>query len=165
MSQFTILFPPNLFIMNKNKYLTLLVGLLVVLNVLVLSFVVLKKPHRPNFPPERHPLEKDLLHRMKLGDDQLATLEKSKETYKAKSRNLHQELNEVSIQYYSANIEDSVRENAHRKIIDLTDEIYQVNLDHFEELRSLCTPSQIEIMEEFIEALIRRKDRRPPQRR
>lgn len=151
--------------MNKNKYLSILVGLLVLLNIVVLGYIFLNNPHKPKSPPDRHPMEKDLLARLNLKADQIKILENSKDQYIEQSRQLNEKLNETSIRYYNANIEDSIRIELHDEILDLTDKIYQVNLKHFDELRSLCSPDQIEIMEEFIEALIRRKRHRHPRRK
>lgn len=142
-----------------------MVGLLLILNIIVLSFLAFRKPPGINFHPEHHPLEKDLLDNLGLSQDQLNAFEESKENYKQKSRMLNEELNNTSIQYYKASIGDSTRVNIHTDIMNLTDKIYQTNLEHFDELRGLCTPNQIEKMEEFIGALIKGRDARPPRRK
>ena len=142
-----------------------MVGLLLILNIIVLSFLAFRKPPRPGLHPQNHPMEKDLLENLELSEEQQNAFEKSKDNYIQKSKLLNEDLNNTSIKYYSASIDDSTRVVIHNDILDLTDKIYQTNLEHFDDLRSLCTPRQIEKMEEFINTLIKRRNVRPPRRK
>lgn len=151
--------------MNKNKYLTILVGLLASLNIAILCFIMFQKPPKHNFRPDRHPKEKDLLHDLGFNEDQVIAFEESKEQYILESRQLNKELNIASKKYYQADTKDSIRAILHKDIMRLTDNIYKVNLKHFDDLRSLCAPNQKNKMEEFVTALVDRKSRNHPKRK
>lgn len=142
-------------------------GLLVLLNIMILSFIFLGKSnngfrrdmHRPPPPGER------MNERLGLNDDQKEIFESSRQKHIEFVKNLSQELEEASLAYYLHESKDELKDSLFADVILITDKIYKANDTHFNEVRSIFTDKQQPEMERFMSSiLMRRGSRRMPER-
>ena len=147
--------------MNKTKTLSILVGILVVLNIALLVFLLFgraKGPKRGGHHGKGKP-SRFIQKTFDFDEKQMAQFDQSKESHFENLRELHSELSQLSESFYliDRNEDSSKSDSLMSEINSLNQEIYMRNLKHFEEVRSICTPDQVDGMEAFIKELVKRQ--------
>lgn len=144
--------------MNKIKTLKIIIGLLLMINLGLLSFFFIRKG-----PPHHHGSDKgkaQIKKTFNFDDNQMIAFEESRAEHKDKSKTLTRNLHEVSKVYYST--ADKVKQAALLdSITTISRQIYLANDEHFSDIRTICRPDQEKHMGKFINTLINRKGRKP----
>ncbi len=142
--------------MNKTKLLGLLVGLLVLLNVAILSYLFLNKqdnrPPRGPHNPEMRAMR--IIERFDFDDTQIALFEKSKDKHVEKSKELYKQLEEASVAYYNHSEINATKDSLYAQVESITQLVYKANDIHFNEVRKICNQEQLSKMDEFIKSLV-----------
>lgn len=149
--------------MNKIKFLSILVGLLIALNIVVLSFLFVgeRGPHdRPDKGPKISIYEK-----FAFTDNQKELFDISRAKHMEQSKNLARQLEDISIAYYRIKADNQVKDSLYSSIVSISQKIYEANDNHFNEIRKICTVDQLPEMDEFIKGLIRGKGHRGNRRK
>ncbi len=157
--------------MNKEKLLTILVFILVILNIGTLAYVTIRqKPHHNEKRMGKQLHDKNNAKFQKLlgfDEAQMKAFRKSKETHKGKVHELNRILSQSSKEFYHK-IEQYNSQNQDvliNKIDSINHLIYAANSDHFQELRIICTEDQLPQLHKFIDHLLVNKGRQNPSRR
>lgn len=145
--------------MNKEKLLTVLVVLLLILNLVLLGVFMFAKggpPERQGPPPTGERL--GVSEMFDFNENQMAEFEKSRRRSMDKMRNLDSKLAQLSTEYYIGSTKDDFTEKDFllEEINKVNNEIYSTHAAHFADLKALCEPDQISKLELFIKDLISR---------
>jgi len=151
--------------MNKVKFLSILVGLLIALNIIILGFLLLKKDANRRVERPRMGNENMIPEQFGFDENQLLEFEKTREEHKESSKALNRQLVDVSMKYYNTLATDTMRIAYQSEVLDITKRIYEVNSKHFDDIRSICNEDQLSNMEHFISTLVNKRERRPAHRR
>lgn len=151
--------------MNKTKLLTTLVVALVVLNIVILLFMFLgrgKGHHRPPHDNMNQEGPHGVFDHSILGydDQQLVSFEKSRTLHHSQIDSLLQLLDTKSNDYYKSILDQTTHDRTIliSEIDSINHQIYRVNLEHFESLKSICRPDQLGNLEIFISHLLKQND-------
>ena len=144
--------------MNKVKVLTILVGILFVLNLglMYMSFFGLKSDNKgpgPGFGQENA----DLFIKSRFGfdEDQMKSFKESKSTHGKSLRPVNKQLQELSRSYYlSYDKDNEIQDSILSEIQKLDVEIYKINSRHFAEVALICTEKQKPELNNFIRSLV-----------
>lgn len=141
--------------MNKIKLLSIVVGLLVLLNVIVLSFLFLGMNNHPNQgPPNREGTRNSLIEKFGFDENQINLFEISRTKHMELSRSHSKQLEEASIAYYNSSASNEIRDSLYSNVESMTQKTYKANSTHFEDVRNICTPEQLPEMDNFIKGLL-----------
>lgn len=149
--------------MSSNALLKVAVAVLIVLNLGLMLTMILNRPQSP--PDKLDNLIKPSSFEDRLGFDneQKAAFEVSRTTHLNAMQRLKPLLTDASIAYYTAEgsteLLDSLFDIADR----YNDSIYLVNREHFDDLRRICSPEQLDKLPGFIEMMS--SNRQGPPRR
>lgn len=158
--------------MNKERFLMILVVLLVLLNAGMLALFMSNKPPHPSHHPKpdgEHNsarLEEEMLH---FDDEQEKLLEESKLKHHRAIDSLAVQLRRMSESYYLTVLSPDLttRDSLLSEINRINNQIYNANMTHFTELKNISKEEQIDDLEKFIKGILRRRaqgDRRKPSR-
>ncbi|MEM0993922.1 MAG: hypothetical protein AAGI49_12865 [Bacteroidota bacterium] len=164
--------------MNKVQILSILVAALLLLNLALIygltqrSFTAgaeqLSEEERMEMPRR----DGQQLHRqMDFNEAQMERFEASKELHRVKMQKYQQQLRKLSKTYYYLNATDTLDRTALlAEINQVSNNIYQTNARHFDDLRAICTPEQLPKLDRFIGHLISghqppKGAKRPPKKR
>ena len=149
--------------MNKIKLLSILIGLLVLLNVIVLCFFLIGKQHigpiNGHHIPDRH--GNNIKESFGFNDNQADLFEISKNKHVEESKSLSKDLKDASLDYYQHSESIETKDSLYANIQSITQKIYEANDNHFNEVRKICTADQLPQMDEFIKGLLNRRGPRP----
>lgn len=142
--------------MKKITFLTIVVIVLILLNIVVLGFVFTKENH-PSLPEGRRPEPKDIIIK-KLHFD-----EAQQEKYKAEITKHRKEIREL---------DKAIRENKHKLydllattyteqqkdsligvIVDNQRKVEETHFNHFQDIKAICKPDQLEYFNELTREL------------
>lgn len=143
--------------MNKKLTLNVLLVVMVVLNVALLAFILFNGPNRPKAKGKNF-IQKEF----GLTDEQMVTLEKSKDVHIKATRALNDKIQKSSIEYYQYVGDPMVKDSLLQIVTTLNKSFYQINDKHIDELRALCSPDKQDELERFIKAQIGRANNGPP---
>lgn len=148
--------------MNKSKLLTFAVILLVVINLTTLFLVMRKGPRHPGEGPKRVIIEK--LH---FDAEQQKQYEKLIHWHRRHIDTLDQQIRETKNLLYRELLYKSPNLQTHDSLIDAISN-YQKNIEeihfrHFQDIRNICKPEQIQDYNQLTEELTQlfSKPRRP----
>lgn len=153
--------------MSKTKILTILAIALFVLNVGTITALILGKPKHPPRQAGHGPKE-IIIDRLKFDNTQIAQYQKLIEKHKKQI-----EEREAKIKAYKNELYQLLQSNNKSKedslvqLIGLTlMEIEQANFSHFEDIKSICKPEQLENYIELTNDLIKLfNNRLPPKKK
>ena len=132
----------------KNKFLVILVGLLLVSNLAMLLFFVILKPDRHSGDSHRPTgkVSEYIKKRLDLTDEQSATFKQYREEHKEGAKRLYDSLKAAKNQFYSnigqPDIPDSILEASADNIGRWQKEIDLKLYRHFQKLRKACNDNQ-----------------------
>ena len=144
--------------MNKVKVLTILVGILFVLNLglMYMSFFGPKMNKRGPGPAIGQE-NADLFIRSRFGfdEDQMKSFKESKTTHGKSLRPVNKQLQELSREYYlSYDQDNAIQDSILSEIQKLDVQIYKINSKHFAEVALICTEEQKPELNNFIRSLV-----------
>jgi protein CpxP len=130
--------------LHKNKLLTWLVLLLVVINIGAMIFIWMGKPKNEN-PPQGSPKE-FLSRELKLDEKQQVQFEKLVADHRVQANDSRKKIKEEKEKMYgllkNAGLTESLKKSAVEQVADATKELDLITLNHFEKVRNICTPQQ-----------------------
>ena len=137
----------------KNKLLVWLVVLLLVANAATIAMFWLNK--KPNQPAKPNNAPKEfLIKELKLNTKQQEQLEVLVKEHRAAAQQLRRKTKEAKESLFDllkqANVTDSAKQTAAKAVSAITEELDLLTLNHFQKIRSLCTPEQQTKFDEII---------------
>jgi len=137
--------------MNKIKTLQILSGLLLLINIGLILFMVLKKGPRMR---HKEGLEKHMQKVFEFNDDQMNKFIEYRDLHRERGEEISKQLLAASKSYYILDENKESKALLLDSIMSLSKEVYLNNEKHFNDLRSLCNSDQSSKINEFIESLI-----------
>jgi Spy/CpxP family protein refolding chaperone len=130
--------------LHKNKLLTWLVLLLVIINIGSMIFIWMGKPKHEK-PMQGSP--KDFLSReLKFDEKQQVQFNKLVDEHRDQANEVRKKIKEEKEEMYgllkSSDITDSLKISAVAHVAEATKELDLITLNHFEKVRNICTPEQ-----------------------
>lgn len=142
--------------MKREKLLTFVVVLLFVLNISTISFLFFERGHRPP-PPVR--MEKLIPQTLGFSQTQIQQFDLLREEHHARMVALDEQNKETLIQYLQLLKTDSIHiseKDSLEKIVAVIQlKRAQITLEHFQQLKAVCTAEQKEKFNQLIPELIR----------
>ncbi len=130
--------------LHKNKLLTWLVLLLVVINIGAMVFILMGKPKHEN-PLQGSPKE-FLSRELKFDEKQQVQFEKLVADHRDQANDARKKIKEEKEKMYgllkNGNLTESLKKSAVEQVADATKELDLITLNHFEKVRNICTPQQ-----------------------
>jgi hypothetical protein len=108
--------------MNKTKLLSILVGLLVLLNVITLCFLLIGMQRNHHNPEEGR---KSIMNRFSFNGNQIKLFEISKTKHMKQSKSLSMELKDASLAYYNYSAVNEIKDSLYSNIESITQKIYK----------------------------------------
>lgn len=141
--------------MNKTQLLSILVGILVIMNITAISFLLFKGQKGPMGPRMGNAAAADAFIKDEFGfdDTQMINFSKSKMKHQESIKPAEEELRKVSKAYYHLKPIDSSRDSLLNLIAQSSRNIYTINMEHLDEVRAICKNDQMENLEQFIDQL------------
>lgn len=165
--------------MNKEKVLIILVCILLILNAVLIG-MFFKQKRAPRGHQRVEQLSSDqkdaqLKKHFDFDDRQMEIFVKSKQHHGGAVIPLKEELEELSKHYYHLDDSEVNRQKRDSLLLEIgriNKNIYQTNLEHFDDIRNLCNAQQLEKLDRFIDNLLSQhqgnpnhKNRQPRERR
>jgi periplasmic protein CpxP/Spy len=162
--------------MNKTKFLTILVLLLLVLNAVTLFFLLGKKDGPKNKPGGGRPYSEYLTKQLNLDSMQVAQLRVLRDKHKEELGNLwkeDRELQEAKFVLLKEGSTDSVKLDSIVTLIVANKKKFELAFhNHFMQIRALCRPDQVELFNKTLDEMKKRRtqgfgggDKKGPQKK
>lgn len=137
--------------MSKIRFFQLMIVCLVVLNIGVISFVLIREhtgnKHRPGANREI------IIGRLHFDEQQVQQYEGLIQWHRSRIHELESEMMAVRTSLYSTlnadSAQDSSSNRAYAQLAKIQVEIEQVHLKHFQDIHDLCKPAQQKAFEEL----------------
>ena len=150
--------------MSKIKTLTILVGILALINIGLLIFLLIGKPkgHGPKGMRGKEKAEMFIQKKFGFDNDQMKSFTKSKMIHRSSAQELEVQLKDLSTSFYivESDNKQEVRDSLMNEINRVSESIYMNNVKHFDEVRKICKPKQLLEMESFVNGLLKNKRKR-----
>jgi len=129
--------------MNKNKFLTLAVIVLFLINIATLAFVFFRKPPPP---PKQDGPKKAIIERLHFDDGQVAEYEKLIDGHQRAIVAKQQEMGLAKKALFEQLQQDdpSQKDSLILAIGKLQEEMEDIHFRHFSDVKKLCRPGQME---------------------
>jgi periplasmic protein CpxP/Spy len=133
--------------MSKTKFLTIIVIILFVINVITLSFFLINnqrklfRDHRPQAPSEV------IIDRLHFDENQIGQYEKLIEAHQSEINSFDKKINSVKNELYlqlSKPDDKNLTDSLLTVLLATQKQIEVTHLNHFKEVKSICKPNQIE---------------------
>ncbi|MFZ6008910.1 MAG: hypothetical protein ACOYXT_01075 [Bacteroidota bacterium] len=145
--------------MNKVKFLTFTVVILIILNVTMMTFLWLRKP------PARQGPDRIIIERLELRTEQVEEFEKLKQAHRSQVRIFHDSIRMLKTIFFDGlrteHPDLAQAEHHAAKISRLQKKIEMATFLHFQSLRQLCDDRQKPLFDEFIQEIARALGRGP----
>lgn len=163
--------------MDRTKFLTVLVIVLLLINVGTLAYLfILKQDRQSQMPPMRQKGEPSefIIKTLKFTPEQEEKFMVLRDDHRKQMKAINDSLKQVREEYFDALKSDSydTLRNAqlNERIAHLEGKKHQITFDHFVLVRKLCTTEQQELFDGFIDEILRamappRQGQRPPRDR
>lgn len=142
--------------LHKNKLLTWLVLLLVVINIGAMIFIWMGKPKNEN-PPQGSPKE-FLSRELKFDEKQQVQFEKLVADHRDQANDARKNIKEEKEKMYgllkNAGLTESLKKSAVEQVADATKKLDLITLNHFEKVRNICTPQQKTKLDEIMMQMV-----------
>ena len=147
----------------KNKLLIPLIIGLIVSNGLLIGIFITKKPQRPN---KENPKE-IVIHRLQFDGNQIKDYNQLIAEHRKLTRNKERELNANKKKLFQL-LNNETAANGSDSLINIIArthaEIEKLHYYHFEEIRNICNPDQLESYNELTKELINVFRKKPPKK-
>ncbi len=138
--------------MNRLKFFKLLSLALLLINVLLIGFLIVNRPSSRNGPERR------VIEQLDLTPDQITTYKTAIGTHKVKMEEANQTIRQLKKELYEG-LGNGMSEEKQTLIVDKLGaqkkEIETIHLNHFREIKELCTPEQQQKFKELSTELAR----------
>lgn len=147
--------------MNKTKFLTILVLLLLVLNAVTLFFLLGKKDSPKNRPGGGRPYSEYLTKKLNLDTVQVAQLKELRDKHKQELGELWKEdrqLQEAKFVLLKEGSTDSLKLDSLLTLIVANKKKFELAFhNHFLQIRALCRPDQVELFNNTLDEMKKRR--------
>lgn len=146
--------------MTKNRfYIFIIIGLLIS-NMLLVAFILLKKPPQHSGPRNL------IIERLKFDENQIQQYDELISQHRMQIREKRHEMTDLKTQYYSLlKSEDNKNgDSLINEIGKLSMETEKINYKHFQDIKRICRPDQMKNFDNLIddfENLFNRPDKPP----
>ncbi|MBD80996.1 MAG: hypothetical protein CL840_18910 [Crocinitomicaceae bacterium] len=144
--------------MSKTRLLSILVGVLVVLNIIMMTWVMLGGKHHYKHPPRHKEGPKQMvIESLNFSTEQVKQYESAIKKHRAAVSDVDQKIRSKKNELYSllkepsAPEKDSIVEELTRLMIEMEN----IHYAHFEEIKSICEPNQLDEFNDLTEKLTR----------
>jgi len=146
---------------NKTKFFSFLIIGLLASNLLLIGFLVLKpKQHPPK--PERP--KNIIIEKLKFDKSQIESYQNLIDNHIQEVKAAERKLNDAKTLYYQT-LKSGNKEVALEVLLAAQKEIEQIHFNHFEDIKNLCKPEQLEKFNELVDELGRLfSSQKPPKR-
>ena len=128
--------------MNRRKFYLLLIGLLIISNLATVFFVMQKRKHKSyNDGPKKIIIEK-----LAFDKEQTVAYEKLIDQHKKDIRTNDQKIIQLKKELYSFLLEGNTKQKIDSLTIEIgrtQQEIERIHLNHFKDIKTICTPEQM----------------------
>jgi Spy/CpxP family protein refolding chaperone len=145
--------------MNRTKLLTIAVIGLLLINLGTLGVLIMRKPPRPphgEMPPPPPPGEGPkqlIIDRLRFDDAQQKQYDVIIEEHKKKTNELHDASRDMHNQLYALlktePVDKAKADALIQQIADNQKAVDNLNFDHFQKIKSICKPDQVEDFNEL----------------
>lgn len=129
--------------MKKNKLLILSVIVLITINLVLVAFILFRAPHHPKHGGPRN----IIIERLQFDNNQIDQYDVFIKKHRSDITSIEEQILTNKNQLYSLLQEEKVdtlkRDSLIALISELHIQIENVNFNHFGEIKSLCTPEQL----------------------
>lgn len=138
--------------MNKVKFLYLLIAILVATNVGVLLFMF---SHKPPHPPMEGGPKNEIAHKLNFSPEQVEKYETIIKDHRSSIDKIESEIKTSKNNLFSTlKLSKSTKKDSIiTKLGDLQEEIESAHYSHFEKLKAICIPEQMDEFEELTNEL------------
>lgn len=137
--------------MNKNTFYILIITCLLISNLLLVF--------RSGHEPKNHVRPRDIIiERLKFSEKQIEEFEELIEVHREKTRENHREMMDLKNELYTHlqnPIDTIILDSLTKKIGEQKQVIEKINYIHFESIKKICHPTQLERFEELTSELAR----------
>ncbi len=146
--------------MNKNKLLIFLIAGLLISNILLVVFMIKGRgPGHHGPPPPHHGGPRDLIiERLHFDEAQVQQFEKLIQEHQKNLRTEDEALQNIKTTLYS-NLKSEenkvVTDSLINSMVVIQNKIEHIHYSHFEDIKKLCKPEQLEDFNEFASELSR----------
>lgn len=157
-------------IMNSHNVFKIGFFVMLALNIGVLAFTLLNRPHNRPRPGDR---QVEIANRLRLNEEQRGLYFKSAKNHRTEIESIER-LQRSTAEEYLQTLKEANAESARLSLLvsrysELETEKLKITYDHFKELKSLCSNYQLKHFEDIVDEvlgsiLIRSKNSPPPPR-
>jgi protein CpxP len=154
----------------RQKWLLLLVIILLLTNITTLSIFWFVKPKKPA-GPERQRMGTWIVNELKFDKDQEATYWKLRDSLVSQQKPIMDSMRAAKKRFYeqlnNPNVSDSTLEINSNKTLALQKRLDFLTFQHFQQVRTLCRPEQLPKLDTVVKEIINRmtSSRRPSSNR
>lgn len=154
----------------RQKWLLLLVIILLLTNITTLSIFWFVKPKKPS-PQDRPRMGTWIVNELKLDKDQETAYWKLRDSLMSQQRPVMDSMRAAKKRFYeqlnNPNVNDSILEINSNKTLALQKRLDFLTFQHFQQVRTLCRPEQLPKLDTVVKEIINRmtSPRRPSSNR
>ena len=143
--------------MNKTRILSILVIALIVLNIVLISVFVIKKPHHPPHHRKHEGPKNVIIKKLHFDDTQISAYEALIKAHRTKIHSKDLELRKAKKElYFLLNKNDSNKiDSLISNINNVQKEIEVLHFNHFLDIKKLCKENQLNHYNELTHELAR----------
>ncbi len=152
--------------LSKQKLTNLLIIVLVIINILSLSFIWYKEMHRPQLPPpqpDRENVGRFIKDQLNLSDEQKGKFDMYMKEHAEVTQRMNDEIGglkkEILIEAFNANPDSSKVTTFSEKIGKIQSDYEKFLYEHFRKLGTVCNPEQKEKLKNIFLSSFRPKER------
>ncbi len=153
--------------MDKIKVLTVAVVALLLLNFGTLGFLLLAGPKHDRRPPHREPKE-IIIDQLQLDATQQTAYQKLINSHRGTIDRLDRQSrstkNELYLQLTQKTVDIKAKDSLIARLANYQKEIEETHFKHFQDIKNLCTPEQMNRFDDLTEELSRIFGRKPKPR-
>src|SRR5215471_9139037 len=154
----------------RQKWLLLLVIILLLTNITTLSIFWFVKPKQRPTPPDRQRMGTWIVKELEFDKDQEASYWKLRDSLVGQQRPIMDSMRAAKKRFYeqlnNPNVNDSILEANSSKTLALQKRLDFLTFQHFQQVRTLCRPEQLPKLDTVVKEIINRmtNPRRPSAR-
>jgi periplasmic protein CpxP/Spy len=136
--------------MSKIKLLTILSGVLIVINIVLIAFILF----RPNALPkgERERPREIISEKLKFDDQQMTQFDAAIKSHRENIKNENEQMGDLKMNLYATlkhNEQSTDKDSLMKAINAIQLRIEHIHYKHFEDIKAICKPEQQKMYDEL----------------